>query len=201
MTIDEGVIKYEGRWTPGPAPDPEAATLLDHWRQPLFAAGLIGEYADLRIGYGNISMRHGDTRQFLISGTQTGRLARTLAQHYTLVTDYDIAANTVHCSGPMQASSEAMTHAAIYQLHESINAVVHVHSRPLWDALRGKLPTTDSHVPYGTPEMAAEFARLYSETSFAENGVAVMAGHDEGILSFGSTLEEAANRVLNLDLR
>ena len=198
MSIDEGVIKYESRWTPGPAPDADAAALLDQWRQPLFAAGLIGEYADLRIGFGNISIRHGDGNQFLISGTQTGRLARTLAQHYTLVTEYDISANIVHCSGPMQASSEAMTHAAIYELNESINAVVHVHSRQLWDALRDQLPTTNPEVPYGTPEMAAEFGRLYADTSFARDGVAVMAGHDEGILSFGTSLEEAAIRILNL---
>ena len=198
MSIDEGVIKYESRWTPGPAPDADAAALLDRWRQPLFAAGLIGEYADLRIGYGNISVRSGNGNQFLISGTQTGRLARTLAQHYTLVTDYDIAANIVHCSGPMQASSEAMTHAAIYELNKSINAVVHVHSRPLWEALCNKLPTTDSQIAYGTPEMAAEFARLYTDTSFADDGVAVMAGHDEGILSFGASLEEAATRILDL---
>ncbi len=199
MTVDEGYIKYESRWTPGPAADAAAAALLDKWRRPLFAAGLIGEYPDLRIGYGNLSIRVGDTGQFLISGTQTGRLASTTTQHYSLVTNYDIGANVVHCTGPMQASSEAMTHAAIYELADNINAVVHIHSKPHWDALVNVLPTTDPAVAYGTPEMAAEFARLYVGTSFSRDGVAVMGGHEEGILSFGTTLAEAARRVLELN--
>ena len=65
MTIDEGYIKYVSDWTPGPAPDADAASLLDTWRRPLFDAGLIGHYEDLDVGFGNISVRHGD--QFIIS--------------------------------------------------------------------------------------------------------------------------------------
>jgi len=46
--------------------------------------------------------------------------------------------------------------------------------------------------------MADEFRRLYRDTAFRETGLAVMAGHEEGILGFGTTLEEAANKILNL---
>jgi hypothetical protein len=198
VTFDEGYIKYDIDWTPGPAPDVDAARDLDRWRRPLFAAGLIGEYADLGIGYGNISKRCGKAGQFLISGTQTGHLADTDERHYALVTDVDIDANTVCCRGPVKASSEAMTHAAIYALDEQIAAVVHVHSRPLWEKYLGVLPTTAGDVPYGTPDMARELARLFASGGLDEAGIAVMAGHDEGLISFGPSLETAATRILNL---
>lgn len=200
MTLDEGYIKYTSRWTPGPAPDPDAALLLDTWRKPLFEAGLIGHYEDLDIGFGNISVRSGTAGQFLISGTQTGHLESTDEQHYALVTAFDLDRNTVDCFGPVQASSEAMTHAAIYELDERINAIVHVHSEALWTKLRGEIPTTEPDIAYGTPEMAREFARLYADTDFRTSGIAVMAGHEEGLISFGRTLEEAATRMLSLAL-
>ncbi len=199
MTIDEGYVKYVSDWTQGPAPDREATDLLETWRQPLYQAGLIGHYTALGVGFGNISVRCRGTGQFVISGTQTGHLARTSAADYALITAIDIDENRVSCTGPVQASSESLTHAAIYALSSGINAVVHVHSRMLWDRLRGRLPTTGAGIAYGTPEMAHEFARLYRNTDFATNGIAVMAGHDEGIVGIGQSLEEAARRILRIN--
>ena len=201
MTIDEGYIKYQSHWVEAPAPYPDAARELDKWRQPLFRAGLIGHYEDLGIGFGNISVRCGKPAQFLISGTQTGHLANTDGNHYSLVSAYDIKANSVSCIGPVQASSEAMTHAAIYELDAGIGAIVHAHSLALWRQLIDQLPTTDVTIAYGTPEMAEEFRRLFRETDFREQGLAVMAGHDEGLISIGPTLEEAATGMLALQQR
>ena len=198
MSFDEGYIKFDSDWTPGPEASPETVALLDGWRRPLFDAGLIGHYDELGVGYGNLSVRTGPGNEFVISGTQTGHLRATSGQHYARVTDYDIDANRVASSGPVEASSESMTHAAIYELDDDIVAVVHVHSRPLWESLRDRLPTTAAAVSYGTPEMAREFERLFRETDFAEVGVAVMAGHEEGLISFGRSLEQAARRILAL---
>jgi len=198
LTIDEGYIKYVSHWTPGPATHVMAARELDTWRKLLYEAGLIGQYEDLGIGYGNISVRRGSRDLFLISGTQTGHLRATDERHYSLVTDCDIRNNIVRCSGPVQASSEAMTHAAIYALGDAIGAVVHAHSAELWQRNLGKLPTTDPDVAYGTPDMAREIDRLYRLAGFKEAGVAVLAGHDEGLISFGTTLEQAATRILQI---
>jgi len=198
VTIDEGVIKYQSFWTRAPAAHAAAAEELETWRQPLYAAGLIGEYEEHGIGYGNISIRCGEPGQFLISGTQTGHLARTDKSHYALVTSWSVHGNLVCCVGLVQASSEAMTHAAIYQLDQHIGAIVHVHNRDLWYKYMHSLPTTDPDVRYGTPEMANEFRRLYRDTDFRKSQLAVMGGHEEGLLSYGVTLEEAARRVLSL---
>ena len=196
--IDEGYVKYECLWERGPAPDPQHVAKLNQWRHPLFRARLLGHYVEHNVGYGNISIRVDSTDRFVISGTQTGHIEETRAEHYALVTEANIQDNFVSCRGPIQASSEAMTHAAIYALSNTIAAVVHVHSKPLWQQLLGQIATTNSNVAYGTPEMASEFTRLWQETDFAADGVAVMAGHDEGLVSIGPSLDVAAQRILRL---
>jgi ribulose-5-phosphate 4-epimerase/fuculose-1-phosphate aldolase len=201
LTLDEGYIKYASNWTLGPAPAQAVTTELETWRQPLYKAGLIGHYVELGIGFGNISVRGQKARQFIISGTQTGHLPTTNGAHYALITDYDIEENRVSSLGPVEASSESLTHAAIYELDATINAVVHIHSKGLWTTLLHHLPTTDASISYGTPAMAREFTRLFLETDFASTGIAVMAGHNEGIVSIGTSLQEAATRVLNLNAR
>lgn len=196
--IDEGYVKYQSFWTKAPAPHAGFVDELETWRQPLFDAGLIGEYKEHKIGYGNISMRCGEPGQFLISGTQTGHLARTDKSHYALVTAWSVHGNRVCCVGLTQASSEAMTHAAIYQLDSRISAIVHVHNRDLWRHYMNRLPTTAADVSYGTPEMANEFRRLYRDTDFGKTPLAVMGGHEDGLLSIGQNLEQAATRVIDL---
>jgi len=196
--IDEGYTKVAVAWTRTAALDTRETAELIRWRKPLYEAGLIGQYEDIGIGYGNLSVRSaGD--QFIISGTQTGHLAMLSGDHFSLVTDFDLEANSVTCVGPIQASSESMTHATIYALDSSITAVVHVHSSKMWVRLKDSLPATDADVAYGTPAMAEEFERLYRNSEFPATGVAIMAGHEDGLISIGSDLREANNRILDLD--
>ncbi|MDT8439416.1 MAG: class II aldolase/adducin family protein [Wenzhouxiangellaceae bacterium] len=197
--IDEGVIKYRLDWKPGPAAARARVEPLMAWRDKLYRAGLIGHDPTHNVGFGNISLR--TPEGFLISGTQTGHLEFTGPEHYSRVTDYDIDANALTCTGPMPASSEALTHAGLYQLDPDINAVVHVHSNALWRQQRGRLPTTANAITYGTPAMAREFQRLYHTTEFADDGIAIMAGHADGIIAIGRDLDQAGERVLGLVTR
>ncbi|MDT8448679.1 MAG: class II aldolase/adducin family protein [Wenzhouxiangellaceae bacterium] len=194
--IDEGVIKYDIDWCLTPPRAADVPAPLIEARDRLFRAGLIGYDTVDEVGYGNISLRVGDGRRFVVSGTQTGHLERTGPEHYCRVTGYDIDANRLRCEGPVRASSEALTHAAIYELSADIGAVVHVHSAEMWTRLADRMPTTSADVPYGTPEMAREFGRLYRETDLAETGIAVMGGHADGLISFGKTMEQALQRIL-----
>jgi L-ribulose-5-phosphate 4-epimerase len=197
--IDEGYIKFDCRWTESPPLDGDVVEEIIKWRRPLFDAGLVGHFADIGIGFGNISMRSNTPGRFIITGTQTGHLAELSGAHLAEVTDYDIQGNSLFCRGPVRASSESLTHAAIYELDPELNAVVHVHSDALWQALRDTVPTTDAAIPYGTPEMAQEFRRLYRHTDFASAGLAVMAGHEGGLISIGHDLARAASRFLDRD--
>ncbi len=199
--IDEGTIKFESDWQKTEALDNAEIESLIRWRWPLYDAGLIGYYKEHGIGFGNLSVRAGAEGQFIISGTQTGHLPDPGAEHYALVKDYDIERNRVTSIGAHEASSESMTHAAIYELDPEIAAVVHVHSEALWAGLKGSAATTDAEVAFGTPEMAREFRRLFRETDFKMTGIAVMAGHEAGLVSTGSNLQEAAERILALDAK
>ena len=196
--IDEGYTKYECDWQQAPALPETAIEDLNAWRNRLHEQGLIGYYPEHGVGFGNVSIREGDSDRFIISGTQTGHIAHTDERHYAKVTACDIEANHVACEGPVQASSEALTHAAIYALDPGIRAVVHVHDADRWQALIDRIPTTSPEITYGTPEMAREFQRLYADTDFRVQGIAVMGGHDEGLVSFGKDINQAADRVLHL---
>jgi len=192
--IDEGTIKYKCDWRRAPALPAKVLHDLNEWRNRLYDAGLVGYSEEHDVGFGNLSIRV-DNEKFIISGTQTGHIPRTDETHYSLVTACDIDKNHVTCEGPVQASSEALTHAALYALDAGICAIVHVHSLILWQSLLHQVPTTAEDVCYGTAEMAREFLRLYRQTDLPETGVAVMAGHESGIIAFGHTMEQAVQRI------
>ncbi len=199
--IDEGAIKFDSHWRKTRALDNPEIKTLNRWRRPLYDAGLIGHYEQHGIGFGNLSIRAGEKGQFIISGSQTGHLPDPGAEHYALVEDYDVDRNRVSSIGACEASSESMTHALIYELDPEIGAIVHVHSEQLWAELMGSVATTDAEVAYGTPEMAREFRRLFRETDFQKTGIAVMAGHDSGLISTGRNLQQAAERILAIDAK
>jgi len=193
---DEGQVKFESDLYKSPPPSEWDVEEVNLWRDRLYALGYIGAYDD-GVGYGNISIRPANLRQFIITGTSTGKVPMLGPEHFTRVSSYDIDRNAVVCEGKVHASSESMTHAAVYACDPSVRAVIHIHSKPHWDRLLGRIPTTSESAAYGTPEMAREIKRLFDETDFATLGVMVMAGHEEGILSFGPTLTEAGRRLMD----
>jgi len=195
-TIDEGYVKYRCNWIHSPPLARYQIQELNCWRKKFYQLGLIGEY-DNGIGFGNISIRCPDKpSQFIVSGTQTGGLSVLNEQHYTKVIDYDWERNCLTCTGPIQASSESLTHAAIYEANPNVNAIIHVHHLELWQKLMNKVPTTAKNIAYGTPEMAKEIIRLCREENLGETQILVMSGHEEGIIAFGSNLEKAGNLLL-----
>jgi len=193
-TVEEGYIKFHCDWKKGSALSTEALQSIDWGRQEMYARGFIGMYKN-GIGYGNISERL-ETEKFVISGTATGGLKKLETTHYSVVDKIDIANNRVWCSGAIKASSESMSHAVIYQNCPEVNAVVHIHDLDLWKSLVHRMPTTHASVPYGTPEMANEIIRLLEQTDVRHHtGYFAMAGHEEGIIAFGTTMEHAIKRI------
>ena len=191
---EEGVIKFRLEHTPTAPLDPEQVAELNTWRDWMFTRALIGEIdtPQGKVGYGNISCRLGGG--FMITGSQTGHLAELTPKDYAVVDTCHPETNLVISHGPVQPSSEALTHAVLYQVDERISWVMHAHHAPIWRAA-GKLglPCTSADAAYGTPEMAAETMRLFAETDVRQKGMFAMAGHEDGIISFGDTAEQAAN--------
>ncbi len=186
---DEGYIKYQLHHTDAPALASEFLVEIKKYRQKLFDFGLIGMYDD-GIGFGNLSVKTVE-RQFVISGSATGGKSLLEDSDFCTVTQCNVVKNSVDAEGPIKASSESMTHYVLYNCDESIKAVLHVHSMDLWRKLCGRVPTTSADVPYGTPEMAYAVQQLFQTTDVASQKIVAMAGHEEGVITFGSTLDEA----------
>lgn len=194
--IDEGVIKFNCDWnysdfiTETEIPDLLAA------RKELFFLKLLGYDETEKVGYGNISIREKENR-FIISGSQTGHIKELDKRGYCLVTETDIDKNYIGCTGLAKASSESLTHASIYLNVTRANAVIHVHHENLWKKILHCVPTTKPNVPYGTREMANEIVRLIHEEDLLNKKILVMAGHKDGVISFGENMDEAKKVLLS----
>ncbi len=201
MAQSEGVIKYRLEFTGGEPPCGAQLRELSAWRRMLYRLGLIGQDPTRYEGYGfgNISQRCSDAPQaFLISGTQTGGIAELSPPHYCQVLECDPERNRLVASGSIQPSSEALTHGVLYALDPEIRFVMHVHSPALWSAAKKLgIPETSAEVPYGTPEMAREVGRLFGAARAAGN-ILSMAGHQDGLVSFGRSAEEAGTVLVRL---
>jgi L-ribulose-5-phosphate 4-epimerase len=205
---DEGVIKFKARHEERPLESRLYGTLacqLIAWREILSKTQLVGQDPSRYggAGYGNVSGRVGapaaprGARPFLITGTQTGGRACLGLDDFCVVKRYDPAKNEVDSVGAILPSSESMTHAAIYDLSPAIRFVLHAHTPTIWrraEALR--VPVTDPGVAYGTPEMAREVVRLFRDTALPARKILSMGGHEDGIIVFGHTLEEAGQVML-----
>jgi L-ribulose-5-phosphate 4-epimerase len=196
--MKEGYVKFGCIWEERPVTLPiDQLDGLDLWRRKLYELHLIGAYDD-GIGFGNISVRRGVSNAFFITGSATGSLPLLASEHYALVERFDIAGNTLECTGTTKASSESLSHAAVYVVSPVTGAVIHVHSNDLWQRGMYVHPTTDPKAEYGTPEMALEVSRIVEEQGSESGGIIVMGGHQDGIISYGSDLTEAGHRIVAL---
>jgi ribulose-5-phosphate 4-epimerase/fuculose-1-phosphate aldolase len=167
-----------------------ALDALNACRRKLLQLRLMGVDSN-GVGFGNLSVRDGATRNFYITGSATGDLARLTPTDCVRVVAYDFAKNWLYYEGAAIPSSESLTHAAIYESDPTASAVIHCHDSVLWATLLDRAPTTSKAVAYGTPEMAYEIIRLFERSDVRSKKIFVMAGHRDGIVAFGRDLEDA----------
>lgn len=192
---DDGVIHYHAQHRRGELAASPAWDSLNRARTALHDIGLIGAYPD-GVGYGNLSWR-GTGQTFVITGSGTGGLRELSLAHYCVVEDFSAEGNWVRSLGPVNASSESMTHGAIYQANPAAQCVMHVHSRRLFDALlQLGAAHTPAEVPYGTPAMAQAVAQLVRAQADLPTLFA-MAGHDEGVVAYGADIASVLALLIN----
>lgn len=190
----EGVVKFKQNFSKSEPLSFSSIKELESWRRVFFLLKIIGGGDPERykgLGFGNVSKRHEGT-SFVVSGTQTGHIPHLNENHYSMVLSCDHENNEVITKGPIEASSESMTHGVLYKSDPRINFVFHTHCPQIWNSseMLGLL-MTDKEAEYGTPEMAEEVIRLYRKTDLKERRLFGMAGHTDGIVSFGGTADEA----------
>ncbi|OQK17919.1 hypothetical protein AU255_08675 [Methyloprofundus sedimenti] len=194
----EGVIKYRLHHEVTTAHSDWNIATINTWRTLLYQLQLIGQQTDryMGYGYGNISQRF-KGEQFIISGTQTGGLAELTEVHYCLVEKADINSNHLYSSGPCKPSSEALSHASVYQQDQTIQCVIHAHSPEIWHATKAlKLAHTALDVTYGTPEMALAIGELFHSEALKQRALFTLLGHEDGVLAFGQSFPQAACTII-----
>lgn len=204
---DEGVIKYVSNHTSCSLQETlpttffvsEVFAALDATRTILHDLRFIGVSSD-GIGYGNISLRvQKDT--FLVSGSGTGAERILGPEGYSLVRAFDTEKNRVESLGPVRASSESMTHGAIYRANPALCCVIHIHNGELFDRLlaQGWVHTPES-VAYGTPELSRAVNTLV-RTLPETGGVFVTAGHAKGLFACGMSIRATRDMLVHLNTK
>jgi ribulose-5-phosphate 4-epimerase/fuculose-1-phosphate aldolase len=194
--MSEGYVKYTAEHTMGPAVDAPHWAKMNDARSHLYKLGLMGVNSS-GIGFGNISIRT-QGNEFLITGTATGKLPELTPNEYCLVKSFDLTLNRVVSAGPAQASSESMTHGAVYETCPRANCVIHIHSRAIFDGMiREGDPSTPASAEFGTPEIALAIANCVEEIK-QDEGAIVLAGHDEGVVVYGPSVERALTIVQDI---
>jgi L-ribulose-5-phosphate 4-epimerase len=141
----------------------DALAELNACRRKLLQQRLIGVDSN-DVGFGNLSVRDGAGGNFYITGSATGGLPELRPTDCVRVVAFDFARNWLRYERAAIPSSESLTHAAIYESDPTISAVVHCHDSVLWRACLDRIPTTSKAIAYGTPEMAYEIMRLFTES-------------------------------------
>lgn len=192
----QGAVKFNCHWSQsGPVISDENYEIINYWREVLYNMDLIGAYEN-GVAFGNLSIRIPGGHQFFITGSSTGEITELEPGHYVKVVSFNIDDNAVQCIGPLKASSESLTHAAIYLADPGVNAVVHAHDLDLWNELIYKVPTTNPAMEYGTSGLAKDILRLFTDSDVIEKRIIIMSGDRAGILTFGNDVDEAVNILM-----
>ena len=194
MAETEGVIKFNLTFRIDRVVGVDVVE-LSAWRTVLKDLGLLGQIPGRYDGYGfgNISQRC--SSGFVISGTQTGELDAVTLDDYAVCETWDLQRNAVDAKGAVKPSSESLSHASIYDVHESVTCALHAHSPDIWkNSVELGISVTDESVAYGTPEMAKEVRRLI--TDMDSPGIFSMGGHEDGVFTFGRSLVDAGQLMV-----
>jgi L-ribulose-5-phosphate 4-epimerase len=189
---ETGSVKFSCHQLPATISCFDGFEELNRIRRKLVDLGMVGIDAN-GVGFGNLSVRDGATSRFYITGSGTGRIADLTPADFSRVVAYDFTRNWLRWEGSRIASSESLTHAAVYESDSDARAIIHCHHLKSWNVLLDKnaVPATPRGIAYGTPEMADAVQRLFQTTDVKERKIFVMTSHDGGLIAFGKDMTDA----------
>ena len=71
-----------------------------------------------------------------------------------------------------------------------------MHSPAIWTQRVHQIPAARAGIGYGTPEMANDVGRLGRESTLWEKRVLAMTGHEDGVIAFGRSVDEAGAALM-----
>jgi hypothetical protein len=196
----KNVLRFRCDLEPGPVGCESDISDLERWRGKLRSQGWLGQKPDRYggLGFGNVS-RKLDDEAVLISGSQTGYLDELTLSQYVSILNYDPDTNCIRCRGRIQPSSETFTHLAIYESDSTARFVFHTHSPEIWRARSIlDLPTTHPKFECGTVGLFHAVIELLNDRRMCRKGILAIGGHEDGIMSWGTTADEAGCVLMDL---
>ena len=169
----------------------DALAELNACRRKLLEQRLMGVDSN-GVGFGNLSVRDGVSRNFYITGSATGGLPELTPTDCVRVVAYDFAKNWLRYEGAAVPSSESLTHAAIYESDPTISAVDSL-SRLGFVGGRFSIALRQLRRPLLTARRKWRTKSCVCSTisDVRSRKILVMAGHEGGIVTFGKNLEDA----------
>lgn len=117
---------------------------------------------------------------------------------YSIIKNYNFENFYLESYGITQPSSEALTHAAIYEIFSNVHAIIHIHNDNIWKYMLDNSFFYTKDVEYGTREMIKEIYRIYNKFTIDDGSIFAMKGHPGGIVSFGRDLNSSYNSILEI---
>ena len=199
MSEVEGTIQFAYDLSPSDEEALDTTTFaeLAAWRSILFALDLLGQHSGKYGGYAYGNLSRLDDAGFVITASQTSGTQELLPEHVVRVVDANLDRFWIEAEGSEPPSSEALTHAMIYQADQRVRFVFHVHSREIWAARAElKLPETAGSVRYGSREMAGAVSRLLADNP-SRPLVFATAGHEDGIFALGHLARDCGGLLVS----
>lgn len=180
-TYDSRLSKFKLTLKRAAAPTALEVLSLEKWRALFYKLQLVGEYPNEKIGFGNLSCRLTEKKNFLITGGQTGHLPHLQPHHYTRVIECDLKKGHMVAEGLIAPASEALIHSEIFEADPNINYIFHVHHHRLWE-----------YIQKSGQELGQGIIKDQS------HGIFVMKGLQDEIIAYGTNADEAGKLVLDL---
>ncbi len=143
--MDDGYIKYSSERRNGVVAMSAMLDELNEARTSLVDRNLIGVYPN-GVGFGNLSFRT-NNNQFVVTASATGGIRTLGNEHYCLVEEFSADQNYVRSVGLLPASSEALTHGAIYAANPTVRLPILRTARLQWPMLCRAWLLDNTHFP------------------------------------------------------
>ena len=187
MSMGEGYIKFDCRREDADCGISDSLlSEINRCRLWLKSSGWLG--VENGIGFGNLSYRDAYSQGFFISGSATGGKDVLEQDDIARVGGWDFASQIINCRGRCDASSESLTHAAIYESAPEVMVVIHFHDYRLWRSSVDTVFSTSEQAEYGTAMMAE--AVKSAVLNLGGPCLIRMGGHQGGMLAWGRSFDE-----------
>lgn len=185
MSTESNALAFSTVFLSKNSPNDDRITRMANWGKRFYSSELVKGIE------GNLSFR---TRLgFIVSGTSIALDALTpdTVVEVTGVV-YGLNKTSVYVKGQVTPSREVILHSQLYEYHNGINAIFHVHDPSIMNkAEKLGIPVTASEQEAGSQALAQEAVNLLK----INKNVQYFVLKNHGVIALGATMDEAGKAI------